>query len=100
MKISFVLLLTFIGFKLTRSQVCVFETNIDYVGSPNANDIGSVSSSDASNCCLQCSSQPIARCAAWTFINGICYFKSNFGVRTFSVGSNKNIHIMNILYDF
>lgn len=87
MKIAFVLLVLCIGVEHIKSDSCVYEADIDYVGSPNANDIASVSSSSAENCCSQCSSQPIQRCGAWTYSGGTCFFKSNVGVRTFSAGS-------------
>lgn len=66
---------------------CIIEYDTDYTGSPIGNDLENVPSSSAFNCCSQCSSQAVDKCAAWTYSSGTCYFKSSSGVKVSSIGS-------------
>lgn len=67
---------------------CTFETDIDYVGSPQSNDLSSTVASSADDCCNKCTAVSRSNCEVWTYSAGLCYFKSSVGTKTSAVGSN------------
>ena len=91
--ITLALAIIFISINKSECQ-CTYENNIDYVGSPQSNDLSSTSATSADDCCNKCTAVVRSSCEAWTYASGICYFKSSVGTKTTASGSNNFIKVV------
>ncbi len=88
LKIQIILTIILLRLSGTLAQVCsIPEENTDYIGVPNPIDLSMRYASSYLDCCNQCSSVTLRDCFAWTYTEGVCYFKSAVGLKIYSFQS-------------
>ena len=77
----------------TCQQACSYESNVDFNGA----DITFTAVNWIDECCALCNRE--SACVAWTFVKptGLCYLKSDLGVRRLNSPESKHINHFEII---